>query len=106
MVITSDGAIYVSGTNTTNQAKVGKYCEAGRGFTCSPTMDASGQNNVWVWEVVDEGIGQAGRSVGVNESTGEVSLIVAGSDPAGDFFNYYRCDPAGPSKICSNTPAP
>jgi hypothetical protein len=107
MVITTDGAIYVSGTNTTNQAKVGKYCEAGRGFRCSPTMDASGQNNAWIWEIVDEGIGQAGRSVAVDESTGAVSLIAAGSDPAGDIFNYYRCDPmTSTSPICSSPPAP
>jgi hypothetical protein len=101
MVIASDGAIYVSATNRTNQAKVGKFCEAGRGFSCTPTVDGDGQN-VWIWEIVDEGIGQAGRSVTVDETTGAVSLIAAGSDPVGDFFNYYRCDPTGSSPICGN----
>jgi hypothetical protein len=103
MVITSDGTMYVSATNTTNQAKIGKFCEAGRGFTCTPTMDASGMENVWLWEVAAEGVGQHGRSVAVDELTGAIALITNGSEGNNpDDMHYYECDPTSASVICGS----
>jgi hypothetical protein len=107
MQITGDGTVYVSATNTTNQAKIGKFCEDVVEFSCDPTMDATGMQNVWLWEVAAEGVGQAGRSVAVDELTGTIALITSGSEGNNpDDMHYYECDPSSASVICGSPTVP
>lgn len=92
MVHTADGTLYVAMGNSAAQLRVGRFCEAGRGFSCEasrPTVDDSGQN-VWLWETPSEFAGGPGIAIAIDDLTGDISVITS-SEPYGG-NQYFSCN--------------